>query len=271
MEETEENKLDVYRSLIEKKERLIKEGNDTWKAYLRCFGDAKVYAYKLQIRCIELKKRISYCQKMVNEGRTINQEEMNMVVDGILDDYEFNLKQLVRDSKDCWRGTPVSFVDLTEIKNLFRKLVKLMHPDLHPKLFNDSEAVVLWGKIQDAYKRNNLNDLRDLEIMVIDFVNKHGEEVQNENIPDIDKRINDLELVILSISTSKPYILRRVLEDKETMIKERDRLTKTINEYEGYALELEKKLGEFKVSTKTKVEVSKSDDLWSNWPYKEEK
>lgn len=267
MEETKEDKRDYYRSLVEKKERLTKEKNEAWFNYLKFFGEAKIDAYRLQILSIELKKRISFCQKLVNEGLPINEEEMNKYIEGILDEYESNLEFLKRDKVLSGKGTPITYIDANELKKLFRKLVKLMHPDLHPQFYKDEEANELWDRIQNAYQRNDLDALRDLEMLVMDFVSKHGEQAEDDDIPNIDQRINKLEMTILHITTTEPYTLRRILANKESMEQEKERLEKTIDEYEGYVQELTEKLKTFNVSSKTRMDRIKKNNLWKNWPY----
>ena len=60
---TQEYLIDLYRSLIIKRDELKNTAEQNEKKYYQMFRDLYKEYYGLMIECIFLKKRISYCQR----------------------------------------------------------------------------------------------------------------------------------------------------------------------------------------------------------------
>ena len=84
-------------------------------------------------------------------------------------------KQKVREAAEAFgraqqwvQTTPLSDADRAELKQIYRKLVKALHPDVHPD--QGEPARDLWQRVQAAHAASALADLKALEVLAGDVV-----------------------------------------------------------------------------------------------------
>lgn len=91
---TQEYLIDLYRSLIIKRDELKNTAEENEKKYYKMFRDLHKEYYGLMIECIFLKKRISYCQRCNNLHIKIYKEEIDSYIDVVKEDYMHQLENL---------------------------------------------------------------------------------------------------------------------------------------------------------------------------------
>lgn len=111
------------------------------------------------------------------------------------------------------------------IKKLYRKIVKAMHPDIHPN--QSEETKELFKKAILAYEAGDLRTL--IEIAgTIDGKNSSTSENQIEELlrekAHILTLIRTIKAEIQLIKTSYPYTKKELLEDPEKLAQEKERL-----------------------------------------------
>lgn len=144
-------------------------------------------------------------------------------------------------------GTSTSGSDRAEIKALYRKITKVLHPDVaEPGKFDEG----LWQRAMDAYKRNDLEDLK----VIADIVGE-PEESDFDNISDDDlaEKLERMELAVkryemLSEEIKKkfPFIEEENLKNDAWVRAKQEELEKSIAEYEK-AVEILEELVEDKI------------------------
>ena len=163
-----------YESLLLRRDKLKKEAFAYDKEYIRVFGDKILKAFEKKIACIRKKKEISFCQTVFNHGGVLDQVELEEFLEKELKEYNEQLEQLVEENSNAKKASLVSEIDLLEIKKLYRKLTKQIHPDINPKTAETPELLELWNRIVLAYDCNNLKDMKELEVLVAEAIESLG-------------------------------------------------------------------------------------------------
>ncbi len=56
--------------------------------------------------------------------------------------------------------------EMRQISRLYRKMVKMIHPDLHPELEHDPRIRELWDRLQTAYRLNALDEMEEIAVLI---------------------------------------------------------------------------------------------------------
>ena len=145
--------INLYRSLIIKRDELKKQAEENQKYNYQMYADLYKEYYGLMVECIFLKKRIAYCQRCKNHHIKIYKEELEDYMDVVKEDYMHELEELRTHKKRVKQY--LSDEDMKRAKKIFKRIIKRMNQD-HP----------LWKRALESYRYNNLNDLKDIEMLV---------------------------------------------------------------------------------------------------------
>ena len=145
--------INLYRSLIIKRDELKKQAEENQKYNYQMYDDLYKKYYGLMVECIFLKKRIAYCQRCKNHHIRIYKEELEGYMDVVKEDYMHELEELRTHKKRVKQY--LSDEDMKRAKKIFKRIIKRMNQD-HP----------LWKRALESYRYNNLNDLKDIEMLV---------------------------------------------------------------------------------------------------------
>ena len=145
--------INLYRSLIIKRDELKKQVEENQKDNYQMYADLYKEYYGLMVECIFFKKRIAYCQRCKNHHIKIYKEELEGYMDVVKEDYMHELEELRTHKKRVKQY--LSDEDMKRAKKIFKRIIKRMNQD-HP----------LWERALESYRYNNLNDLKDIEMLV---------------------------------------------------------------------------------------------------------
>lgn len=195
---TQEYLIDLYRSLIIKRDELKNNAEENEKKYYKMFRDLYKEYYGLMIECIFLKKRISYCQRCNNLQIMIYKEEIDSYIDVVKEDYMHELEEL-RTHKKIMKQH-LSDEDMKQAKKIFKRIVKRIDKE-HP----------LWERALESYRYNNLNNLKDIEMLV-----DYDKQSIRKNLDNtyLSAQIERLKKEIESIENRNPKITKEYLEKK---------------------------------------------------------
>lgn len=242
-----------YEDLLCKRDQLEKEAAIYMEDYIRTFGELLTEVFKEKVACIEKKKAISYCQAMVNRGNVINQEEFNAYIAEQMADYYKQIEQMVADNEAVKKVTVSPEATVRKVKQLYRKIAKLIHPDINPKTKEDETLSELWNRVTLAYQMNNLEDLEELEVLTIKALEQIGFDTIDIEIPNIEEKIATVEARIDEIVTTDPYQYKYLLEDLTLVNEKKRNLQDELKEYQEYHEELEKVLDQLLLQGKLKI------------------
>ena len=145
--------IELYRTLIIKRDELKKQVEENQKDNYQMYADLYKEYYGLMVECIFFKKRIAYCQRCKNHHIKIYKEELEGYMDAVKEDYIHELEEL-RTHKNRVKQY-LSNEDMKRAKKIFKRIIKRMNQD-NP----------LWKRALESYRYNNLNDLKDIEMLV---------------------------------------------------------------------------------------------------------
>lgn len=230
-----QSKYEIYKSLILKRDKLKKLAFEYRESYYRTFGDLLKQSYQIKIECIELKKRINYCQMRLNRNEPILKTELDQYIETVMQEYYDELEKLIHHVQAAKDATSISLRDVQKIKKIYRYIAKKIHPDLHPELFEKEEVKELWNQTVIAYECNNLEELEELKILVDELC----EEQENIEIDRIDEKIEKIQAQIDKIQGTEPYIFKYILENLDEIQSTKDELNEEIEAYKKYKSQLE--------------------------------
>ena len=190
--------IELYRSLIIERNELKKQVEENQKDNYQMYADSYKEYYSLMVECIFLKKRIAYCQRCKNHHIKIYKEELEGYMDAVKEDYMHELEELRTHKKIVKQH--LSNEDMKQAKKIFKRIVKRIDQD-HP----------LWERALESYRYNNLNDLKDIE-MLVDYDTQSIR--KNLDMTYLTTQIERLKKEIESIENRKPKITKEYLEKK---------------------------------------------------------
>lgn len=190
--------INLYRSLIIKRDELKKQVEENQKDNYQMYADSYKEYYSLMVECIFLKKRIAYCQRCKNHHIKIYKEELEGYMDAVKEDYMHELEELRTHKKIVKQN--LSDEDMKQAKKIFKRIIKRIDQD-HP----------LWERALESYRYNNLNDLKDIEM----FVDYDTQSIRkNLDMTYLTTQIERIKKEIESIENRKPKITKEYLEKK---------------------------------------------------------
>lgn len=188
--------INLYRSLIIKRDELKKQVEENQKDNYQMYADSYKEYYSLMVECIFLKKRIAYCQRCKNHHIKIYKEELEGYMDAVKEDYMHELEELRTHKKIVKQN--LSDEDMKQAKKIFKRIIKRIDQD-HP----------LWERALESYRYNNLNDLKDIE-MLVDYDTQSIR--KNLEMTYLTTQIERIKKEIESIENRKPKITKEYLE-----------------------------------------------------------
>lgn len=240
----DKEKLTVFEKLVYERDDIEKQANliEIW--YIREFGNLVQELFELQVECIKLKKQIAFCQARWNEGKAINGEEMEKHIDGTMQKYYDELESLIKVAENDSLLTEDA---LKEVKRIYFKAAKFIHPDLNPMLFEHEEVQELWNNISNAYKANDIEKLKEYELALASVLEKYGISDESVDVSDIDDKIAAVKAEIQKIKDSKPYTYKQILEDSVQKAEERNELLRKIGECQAYSEFLKEQMTKYTI------------------------
>ena len=190
--------INLYRSLIIKRDELKKQVEENQKDNYQMYADSYKEYYSLMVECIFLKKRIAYCQRCKNHHIKIYKEELEGYMDAVKEDYMHELEKLRTHKKIVKQH--LSDEDMKQAKKIFKRIIKRIDQD-HP----------LWERALESYRYNNLNDLIDIE-MLVDYDTQSIR--KNLDMTYFTTQIERIKKEIESIENRNPKITKEYLEKK---------------------------------------------------------
>ena len=233
-----DSKYTEYENHLLERDQLAKEADQIWTAYIQLFGHLMTMNYEEKLECIKCKKTLASYQSALNHGGAVDPDAMQRYLDSEMAEYYAHLDRLMRDRQEADSAGRVSPYEVQRSKELYRRLAKLIHPDINPETDRSDVLRELWQRIMIAYHASNVRELSDLEVLVRRALKELGVEGGQAEISDIGVRIEELRAEIDNIRKTEPYSLRYLVEDKVAAAKKMAELRDELEEYKKYRREL---------------------------------
>lgn len=236
-----------YEEVLLRRDNLSKEAEQIHMDYIMEFGNLITEAFEKKIECIQKKKMIAYCQKQVNQGRKIEESKLSSFIAQEMAQYQKDLQMLINDVKAVKEGRRVSASEYEKIKKIYYRLVKMIHPDLHPELADDETIKDYWQRIRIAYNYNRMKELEELELLVTAYLSDKGIQDFDIEIENLDEKIAAAEDEIKIIVSTKPYTYKMLLGDETEILRTKQEFQDEIASYEMYSVQLDEVLATFEI------------------------
>lgn len=200
-------------------------------------GALEYRAYEAQCKALRLKRKIELIQAKKNRQEKVILSEIEDTLDNEFAEYREKLNEQVEKMndalkrKDCKRLTES---ETKELKKLYRKIVKALHPDLHPDITN--AQLVLFQNAVNAYKNGDLQTLRIIGETVGGDI---SETEQKDALTELNEEKKRLERLVKSIKESiekikseYPYTIKEIVESEEKTAERRQTLESILKQYE---------------------------------------
>ncbi len=226
-----------YEELLLRRDQLCREAESYLIEYTALFGDLITANFEIKIECIKKKKTISYCRRRLNRGLPIDINIMKAAIEEEMKLYYDQLKDMIADTERAKGAGTVGAYRYERAKKIYRRLAKLIHPDINPKTEENEKLRDLWARIAAAYRRSDADELGDLEVLVYRALEEMGDTgVNPASIPDLEDRIDRVERQINDIINTEPYIYGDIVYDEEKKQEVCDRLQSEHDDYEEYLI-----------------------------------
>ena len=242
--ENGQDRYEEYEELLVRRDHLYKVAGSYMTAYTREFGDLITSNFELKVECIKMKKTINYCRRRINRGLPIDTANMSADVDKEMKDYYAQLKEMAEENECAKKAESVSAFRLNRSKKIYRRLAKLIHPDINKKTNENEKLKELWNRITKAYQMSDADDLDDLEVLVRKQMEELGDDGFDIDFTDISERIERVEKQINDIVTTEPYTYGEFLSDEEKTAEYKEQLKAEHDDYEQYLETLKKTLND---------------------------
>lgn len=239
-----DSRYDEYEKLLLERDRYRKDAKNYMMLYIHEFGELISQVFKLKVSCIEKKKTIAFCQMYINRNEMVDMNALNAYIKTEMQQYYDELKRMADDNELCREMRTIPEVEALEIKSIYRRIAKQLHPDINPLTVESEELYELWNRVSLAYNCSDLKELRELELLVNMALGNYGEGIE-VTIPDIDQKIEDLKAEIERIVTTDPYMYKHLLESDDLIAEKKNELQKELEEYSNYENQLKEILKGF--------------------------
>ena len=233
-----DSRYEEYENLLLERDQITKEAGQIWTVYLQLFGKLITDNYEEKLECIKCKKTIAYYQNALNHGGVVDSAAMEKYMEQEMAEYYANLRRMLKENEDANNAGTSTPYEVARAKTLYRRLAKLIHPDINPETDHSKELQELWQRILIAYHHSDVKELSELEVLVRKVLKELGSEDVKVDIPDIEEKIEALKSEIEGIKQTEPYCLRYLVEDGEAAEKKKTELREELETYQKYHKEL---------------------------------
>ncbi len=206
--------------------------------YDSIFGDLEEELNNKSFIASELDRRVEVLSIKIRRGEKLTEKTinfLNMFVgrDVIQNSNEFNnhYNNLENGFKIGYNYDSCEINDKYEIPQLYRQIVKKLHPDVSGDTDNFQK---FWDNIQDAYKSRDIKRLRLFHQTLCKDVNFEFKDLKAEEnalkmeIKDLEKNINSEKFKITQLKKQEPYVFQEKLNDELWISKRKRQLREQI-------------------------------------------
>ena len=231
-----------YEELLLRRDQLDRDAGAYLTLYTKEFGDMVTENFKLKVECIKIKKTISYCRRRMNRNLPINMDRMHDEIDKEMNLYYAQLHDMIKDTESAKKSKRATEYAARLAKKLYRKLAKILHPDINKMTMENDRLRELWERIREAYGKYDAEELDNLEALVGRVLGQLGAEGFEIDYSNIEERIERIERQINEIISTEPYIYGEILENEDKKTVYRTMLEEEYRDYERYLETLQKTL-----------------------------
>lgn len=204
--------------------------------YLVVFGGLEYRTFEAECNMRRLKRKIEIIRMKLNRQEKVIMEDIENQLDAEFEDYKKQLDDWLHkmnEAIDRSKEMVLSKEDAAELKKLYRKIIKALHPDLNPEISEEQLAMFL--RAVAAYEEGDLETIR---IIASTLSDPAVENPETDKITELNKKKDKLEEMlkqvgeqISAIKAKYPYTMKELLEDEDKRERRKKELEATEKEY----------------------------------------
>lgn len=248
-EELEEKKNILSDLLLQKDELQFIICKNIETDYMLKVGYLEMKVYKADCKLRRIKRKLELIQARINREEEIDLASIESILDAEFEEYQKNIDMLIKNIREAVSKSmcpKLSEEDNKLLRNLYYKIVKALHPDLHPD--NTEKQLKFFYRANLAYENG---DLVTLKIIWELISNNNLPENSDDSIDQLKESINYYEKMIVKtkediekIKTNYPYTMQDLLNDEEKLNSYKQQLEEEYNTFNDVAIICEKRLEE---------------------------
>lgn len=247
--EVEKMRTELSMLLLERDELQFVICKNIETEYMLKLGSIEYKAYEVQCAALRLKRKIELIQAKKNRQEKVIISSIEETLDNEFAEYQKHLDEQIDKMNDALRRSKAEVLsdeENKELKKLYRKIVKALHPDIN---LDVSEAQVqLFNNAVLAYKNGDLGTLKIISEMVGNNPLPEQHKDAMTQLVEEQKRLQGLlksiRESIENIKSEYPYTMKDILEDTEKTEQKKQELESILEQYNELISIYERKIEE---------------------------
>ena len=205
---------------LERDELLYQECRNIEMTYMLSVGALEYKAYEIECAILRLKRKAELIQAKNNRQEKVIISQIEYILDSEFADYQAKLNEQVEKMNAALersRGQVLTDEDSRELKRLYRAIIKLLHPDLHPDL--SDTKIQLFNNAVEAYERGDLKALRIIDAMVSEptftVEKSDGRAALTKEKERLSRLLQNIKDRIAEIKSEYPYTMKSFVQSPE--------------------------------------------------------
>ena len=234
--EVEKKRTELSMLLLERDELQFVICKNIETEYMLKLGSIEYKAYEAQCAALRLKRKIDLIQAKKNRQEKIIISAIEETLDEEFAEYQKQLDEQIDKVNAAIKRSKAEVLsdeENKELKKLYRKIAKALHPDINPDV---SEAQVqLFDNAVSAYKSGDLGTLRIISEMVGNnpLPEQHKDAMTQlvEERERLEGLLESIRESIENIKSEYPYTMKDILEDTKKTEQKKQELENVIEQY----------------------------------------
>lgn len=234
--EVEKMRTELSMLLLERDELQFVVCKNIETEYMLKLGSIEYKAYEAECAALRLKRKIELIQAKKNRQEKVILSAIEETLDNEFAEYQKQLNEQIdkmNDALERSKAEVLSDEDNKELKKLYRKIVKALHPDINPDV---SEAQAqLFDNAVSAYRNGDLGTLRIIGEMVgNNLLPEQHKDAMTQLVEERERLQGVLKSIRESIDHIKseyPYTMKDILEDPEKTEQKKQEFESILEQY----------------------------------------
>ncbi|MCC8073603.1 MAG: ADP-ribosylglycohydrolase family protein [Clostridiales bacterium] len=208
-------------------------------AYMLELGALEYKAYKAQCEFLRIKRKYELIQAKINRQENVVISKIEDTLEQEFKEYKEKLDEQINKMNEAIERSKCDVLtkeENSEIKKVYRQIVKSLHPDLNPNITKEEKQ--LFENAVEAYKNGDIKTIRIIGEMVSEPKMPKQPSLDamtelKENERRLENLIASIKKNIADIKSSYPYTMKEIVEDKQKTEKRKNEIANILNQYDS--------------------------------------